>query len=397
MTDDTSTRFAEVADARAQGTASLGGWESSASRPKFDKDNGFLTEVRRRVNDFFERTRRRQRDCPQMYVKTAVIFTCLGLSYALLIFVAQSWWQAWLLALPLGLAMSAVGLNIQHDGAHHAYSRFPWVNKLMAMTMDLMGASSYFWHWKHDVFHHTYVNIDGHDTDIDVGAFARLSPHQKQRSFHRWQHFYMWLAYGLMTMRWQLWGDLRDFATGTVGEHKVPRPKGWQLAVFFGGKAVFFLGLLIPLLVHPLWVVVLFYVTSSMVVGIVMSMVFQLAHCVGQADFPEPGQDSLRMHKPWAIHQVETTVDYARRSRVLGWFLGGLNFQIEHHLFPRICHVNYSAITGIVEETCRQFGVRYTEHKSVVSGLLSHFRWLRRMGMPVAEGETRSWVAIAGG
>src|SRR5580765_5722853 len=115
MNEIISTKFAEVADARAQGTASPGWLEDSGGRPKFDKDNGFLTEVRRRVNDFFQRTGRRQRDCPQMYAKTLIIFAGLGLSYALLIFVAATWWQALLLALPLGMAMAAVGLNVQHD------------------------------------------------------------------------------------------------------------------------------------------------------------------------------------------------------------------------------------------------------------------------------------------
>jgi linoleoyl-CoA desaturase len=377
----TLARSDEATDARAQGTASSAlGEVDSGGRPKFESDPGFLTEVRRRVDNFFRTTGRRDRDCPQMYLKTAVIFAWLGLSYALLIFVATAWWQALLLALPLGLAMAAVGLNIQHDGAHHAYSRFPWVNKLMSVSLDLIGASSYFWHWKHNVFHHTYVNIEGHDTDIDVGAFARLSPHQKRLKFHRWQHLYMWLAYGIMTIRWQLWGDFRDWITGKVGGHKVPRPRGWELAIFLGGKTAFLLGLSIPLLVHPVWVVLMFYVASSLVIGIVMSIVFQLAHCVGEADFPLPGQGTVRMQKPWAVHEVESTVNYARRARVVGWFLGGLNYQIEHHLFPRVCHVNYSAIAPIVKETCREFGVRYAEHETVGAGLLSHYRWLRLMG-----------------
>ncbi|MCI0461391.1 MAG: acyl-CoA desaturase [Gemmataceae bacterium] len=351
--------------------------EESGRRPKFDNDSGFQGEVRRRVEEFLRATGRRQRDCPQMYVKTAVIFAWLALSYALLLFVVAAWWQALLVAVSLGLAMAAIGFNIQHDGAHHAYSRHAWVNKLMAMSVNLIGASSYFWHWQHNVFHHTYVNITGHDTDIDVGPFARLSPHQKRRWMHRWQHFYMWLLYGFMTMRWHFYGDFHDLIAGKVGAHKVPRPRGWELVVFLGGKAVFLLGLALPLLVHPVWVVLLFYITASLVVGLAMSIVFQLAHCVPEADFPLPRS---RMEKPWAVHQVETTVDYARRSWVFAWLLGGLNFQIEHHLFPRICHVNYPAIAGLVEETCREYGVRYAEHESVLAGLLSHFRWLRQMG-----------------
>ena len=147
---------------------------------KFGTNNGFQVELRRRVDEYFRTTGRRQRDCPQMYLKTAIILACFAASYVLLVFVAQAWWQALPLAILLGLAMAAIGFNVQHDGGHQAYSDHPWVNKLMAMTLDLIGGSSYLWHWKHDVFHHTYVNITGHDADIDLGFLGRLTPHQKR-------------------------------------------------------------------------------------------------------------------------------------------------------------------------------------------------------------------------
>jgi linoleoyl-CoA desaturase len=371
----------EDATAPGQEVPRQGAAQGPGARPKFDHDGGFQAEVRRRVEEFFRATGRRERDCPQMYLKTAVILAWLASSYALLVFVAAAWWQALPLAVLLGLAMAAVAFNIQHDGNHHGYSRHAWVNNLMAMSLDLVGASSYFWHWKHDVIHHTYANITGQDTDIDTDGLARLSPHQKRRKVHRWQHYYMWLLYGLMTVRWQLFGDFRDLVAGKVVDQKVPRPRGWDLVVLLGGKAVFVsLVFVVPMLLHPAWVVLLFYGAASMVVGVVMAIVFQLAHCVEQADFPLPQQDTGRMEKPWAVHQVETTVDFGRRNPLLTWFLGGLNFQIEHHLFPRVCHVNYPAITGLVEQTCREFGVRYAEHESLRSGLVAHFRWLRQMG-----------------
>jgi len=149
------------------------------------------------------------------------------------------------------------------------------------------------------------------------------------------------------------------------------------------GKVVFFsFALVVPLLLHPVWVVLLFYAAASWVQGVVLSVVFQLAHCVEEAAFPMPRPDTSRMEAAWALHQVETTVDFARRSRLLSWLVGGLNFQIEHHLFPRICHVNYPALSKVVETTCREYAVKYTEHPTLGAGLASHFRWLRRMGMP---------------
>lgn len=359
--------------------------EEAPGKPKFGKSNGFQVELRRRVEDYFRRSGRRQRDCPQMYLKTAIMIACFATSYVLLVFMAQAWWQALALAILLGLATAGIGFNIQHDGGHHAYSDYAWVNKLMAMTLDLVGGSSYLWHWKHVVLHHTYVNITGHDTDIDLGLLGRLTPHQRRYKFHRWQHWYLWPLYGVMAIKWQLLDDLHDALKGRIGEHRIPRPRGWDLVIFLGGKAVFFtLAFGIPLLFHPLWVVLVFYAVTAVVLGMVLSVVFQLAHCVEEAEFPLPRPDSGRIDNAWAIHQAETTVDFARRSRVAAWLLGGLNFQIEHHLFPRVCHVNYPALSNLVEETCRDFGVRYTEHASFRAGLTSHFRWLRQMGIPGA-------------
>jgi linoleoyl-CoA desaturase len=357
----------------------------AASHPtanlKFARNNEFQVELHHEVDQYFKATGKRQRDCPAMYVKSALIFGSFALFYWLLVFVAQTWWQALPLAVLLAFPIAGIGFSVQHDGGHHAYSRYAWINKLMSMSLDLVGGSSYMWHWKHAVFHHTYVNIDGHDTDIDLGMLARLTPHQKRRSFHRWQHFYIWLLYGVMAIRWHMFGDFKELVTGRIGAHKFPRPKGWELALFIAGKSIFFsLAFVIPLLMHTWWVVFLFYGVVAIVLGAMLSIVFQLAHCVEEAEFPLPDAESHKIEAAWAVHQAQTTVDFARSSRIVAWLLGGLNFQIEHHLFPRICHVNYPALAKIVEKTCRQFGVRYVEHKTFWSGLASHFLWLRRMG-----------------
>ena len=361
--------------------------EEPGRRLKFGGSSGFQVEVRRRVEEFFRSTGRRQRDCGQMYLKTAILVAVFAASYVLLVFVAQTWWQALPLAVVLGLGAAGIGFNIQHDGGHQAYSDYPWINKLMAMTLDVIGGSSYVWHCKHAVFHHTYVNITGHDADVDLGILGRLTPHQKWLTFHRWQHFYFWLLYGLLAIKWHLVSDFRNVITGRIGGHRFPRPRGGELAIFVAGKVTFLaLAFGIPLLFRPVWVVLLFYGVTALVLGMALSVVFQLAHCVEEAEFPLPRPDTGCIENAWAIHQAETTVDFARRSRVMAWLLGGLNFQIEHHLFPRICHINYAAMSKLVEETCREFGVKYAEHPSFRAGLASHFRWLRRMGMPSTNG-----------
>jgi linoleoyl-CoA desaturase len=316
-----------------------------------------------------------------MYLKTAVLFGAFATFYGLLVFAAQTWWQALPLAIMLGLTTAGIGFNVQHDGGHEAYSNRSWVNKLMSLTLDLIGGSSYLWHYKHGVYHHTYVNITHEDTDIDVGMLARLTPHQKRYWFHRFQHLYIWPLYGLFVIKWHLFDDFKDVIRGKIGNHRVPRPKGWDLFWFIAGKAVFLaLAFGIPLLFHPLWVVSVFYGVAAIVLGSTLSVVFQLAHAVEAAEFPMPLAETGDIENAWAIHQVETTVDFARRSRAAAWLLGGLNFQIEHHLLPRICHINFPALSPIVEGTCREFGVKFNEHPSFRAGVASHYRWLRAMG-----------------
>jgi linoleoyl-CoA desaturase len=351
-------------------------------RPKFPKDTaGFLTTLRTRVDAYFAHSGRRERDCGRMYLKTAVILAWFAAAYGLLVFAAPAWWLAVPLAVALGVAIAAVGFNIAHDGGHHAYSDRPWVNRLAALSLDLIGASSYLWHWKHGVFHHTYPNVEGQDTDITNEPVARFSPHQTRRWFHRWQHLYLWPAYALTAPRWHLYTDFLEVIRGRIGPHKIPRPKGRDLAAFLLGKVVS-IGLLlaVPMFFHPWWVVLLFYLLVTGVAGVVLSVVFQLAHCVGEAGFPLPAGG--QMGDAWAAHQVHTTVDFARTSRALTWLLGGLNFQVEHHLFPRVCHVHYPALAVIVEQTCREFGVRYAAHGSFLDGVAAHFRWLRELGRP---------------
>jgi linoleoyl-CoA desaturase len=349
-------------------------------RLRFSGDNAFHVELKRRVEAHLRATGRRERDCTEMYLKTAIIFASFASFYVLLVFVATTWWQVVPLAVALGLTVVAIGFDVMHDASHEAYSDHAWLNRAMAMSLDLVGGSSYFWRWKHNVFHHTFVNVIGYDTDINLAGLGRLTPHHPRAWIHRWQHIYVWFLYGVMVFKWQLYDDFRLALTGRMGEHQVPRPRGPQWIVFIGGKLVFVsLALGIPLLLHPAWAVAAIYAVTAVVVGVVLGVVFQLAHCVEHADFPVD-LGSGRMVTPWAVHQVETTVDFARENRAATWLLGGLNFQIEHHLFSRVCHINYPAIAPLVEQTCREFGVRYKHNKTFLTALRSHYCWLRSMG-----------------
>lgn len=349
---------------------------------EFEEDRTFEGDVRRRVDEYFKRGIGRSRQGSlQMYLKTGIILASFVSFYLLLVFSAANLWQGLTLAVLLGLSVAGIGFNIAHDAGHGAYSKTAWVNKLMAVTMDLVGVSSYVWFWKHAIIHHRYVNITGYDTDIDLGILGRLSPQSPMLPFHRWQHLYLWPLYGFLAAKMEFVDDFIRVIRGRIGRHGFPRPTGQDLVIFVAGKVVFFSwAFCIPLIFHPLGAVLLFYGVGVSILGIMLSVIFQLPHCVAQADFPVPEEKTGRMKNPWAVHQARVTLDFARTSRTVGQLVGGLNFHLEHHLFPTICHIHYPVITKIVEETCRDHGMKYSEHPSFRSGITSHYRWLKLMG-----------------
>ena len=233
-----------------------------------------------------------------MYFKTATILAWFFGAYSLLLFVFTSWWAVVPLAVVLGLAIAAIGFNIQHDAAHKGYSSRKWVNKMFAMTLDLIGGSSFMWDWKHNAIHHTYTNIAGHDDDINIGFLGRLAPDQPRYWFHRLQGVYLWLLYGFLAIKWHLFDDFYQICTGRIGGHKIPRPKGKDLVVFIAGKVVFLsMAFVIPMLLHPVWAVLAVYALAAFVSGVVLSVVFQLAHCVQKPRSP------CRLPCPMAVNR----------------------------------------------------------------------------------------------
>ena len=374
---------------KEQGTQTMNPQKSSTTtyKPlkslKFGEKTGFQAELTRRVEELFQNTDLQKRDCPEMYLKTVIILLSFSAAYVFLVFFAQKWWEALLLSIATGLSAVAIFFNIMHDGSHNSYSKLPWVNKLMAITVELIGFSSYYWKYGHTVLHHQYVNITGYDHDFDFGDLARITPFQRWFPHHRWQHYYIWLLYGYYAIEWALVNDFSNLLDGKFYNLNYPRPKGVNLAIFLIGKAVFLtLVFGIPLMFHSVKNVLICYGIFGFTVGIVFNCVFILAHEVEEAVFPAPPSEETGIVKnEWAIHQIETTVNLSCNNKFLSWFLGGLDFQIEHHLFPHICHVNYPKIAPIVEKTCQEYGIKYQKHKSIWASLSSHFRLLRRLGM----------------
>lgn len=340
----------------------------------------FHNELHRRVDAYFASTDKVPNAARGMRLKTAVIGVWFAVSWALLTFWANSWWEAVALCVSLGLAMAGIGFNVQHDGGHGAYSPHGPANRLMAFGLDMLGASSYIWSWKHNVFHHSNTNVVGKDADIDIRPLCRLAPTQPRHAAHRFQHLYIWFLYSFLVVKWHFFDDFTNLATGKIGGQKFPRPRGWDLVAFFGGKLLFFgWALIIPSFFHPVWQVLLAYVFVSATVSMTLAIVFQLAHTVEDAHF-EGKTAEADAPTEWSMHQIRTSVNFAPKNRLLSWYVGGLNYQIEHHLFPKICHLHLRDLSGIVQQTCVEFGVPYRIQPSARAAIASHARWIRSMG-----------------
>lgn len=349
------------------------------ARIRFATKTPFWIELKRRVDAHFEATGESRGGGRRMLLKTAVIFAWLFAGYAAaLVWGPSSWLAVIAFGLSCGLATAGLGMSVQHDGGHRAYSERPWLNRAAAAVLDFVGASSHVWRVKHGIVHHTYPNIEGADDDIEAGVFGRLAPGQPHRPMHRWQHLYLWPLYGFLTAKWFIYDDLHDLVRGRVGNHPLRWPRGAELAIFVVGKlAHLSWAIVVPMLVLGPVRGLLFYAALSAACGVTLAVVFQLAHCVEEAEFFAPtGPQEL----DFAAHQLATTVDFARRSKLVTWYVGGLNFQAVHHLFPRVCHLHYPALAEIIEATAAEYGVRYTATDRLSTALASHYRWLERMG-----------------
>lgn len=353
---------------------------TALSQVHFAPSGDLHADLKREVAEHLRRSGRPARGGWAMRAKTAAMLAWLAGSYLALLLLPVPGWTAPLLALSVGLAIAGVGFNVMHDANHGTLSSRRWVNRTFAFAADLIGGSSWVWRHKHNVLHHTWPNVSGMDTDGDAGALLRLTPQQPRRPFHRFQHLYAWALYGLFALKWWLYDDLRELLAGRIGGHAFARPRGAALAGLLAGKALFLAwAFVLPALLHPtLWLLPLWLLASASA-GVVLAAVFQLAHCVGEVSHPR-GREGAELPLDWAALQLATTSDFARGRRLLSWYVGGLNYQVEHHLFPGICHARYPELAPIVERTCRAHGVAYRAQPTLQAALAANLRWLRLLG-----------------
>ncbi len=356
------------------------------SQVKFiSKDkNAFWNELKTRVESYFVENNLSRNFNATMVAKTVVMLSAYLLPFVAILVFRPDFWVSLILWSVSGIAMAGVGMSVMHDANHGAYARTKAMNTFIGFSLNLVGGCSHNWRLQHNILHHTYTNITGLDDDIDDKLGMRFSPHTKLRGIQKLQFIYAFLFYGIITLYWVTLKDLiqlRRYTKNGVNPNTKSENAFLLLKILGNKVGYFFVSLYLPIaILHiPAWEIVTGFVTMHFIAGVILSVVFQMAHTVEFTTHPMPDENGA-IENAWAIHQMNTTKNFARDSKWISWYVGGLNFQVEHHLFPKICHVHYPALAHIVKETADEYGVPYLESETFNEALRSHIVTLKRFG-----------------
>ena len=342
---------------------------------------GFHEELRKRVDAYFDENGKSKFADWRMILKSVAIMALLCGSYISFLMSAGSPIWSILSTIAFAQGVILVGFNIMHDANHGSYSRSTVLNRIIGLSLDLVGGSSMCWRYKHNILHHTYTNINEIDDDLAVPGILRFSQGQPLHPWHQFQHWYAFPVYSFMTILWSTKSDFQKYFSGKIGDYTMPRHSIGETVLFFGVRLFYFGYILVfPMLFHPILHVLGFFFLVHAVVGITIATVFQVAHIVEASAFT--CDDSTQIENEWAVHQVETTANFSPNSKLATWYCGGLNYQIEHHLFPKISHVHYPAISTIIEATCRDFNVTYVSYPTFGKAIAAHIDFLKYLGTP---------------
>jgi linoleoyl-CoA desaturase len=349
------------------------------------KDKSLFSSVlKKRVDAYFEERGISKHANATMVIKTIVMLSGYIVPFVCLLAFLPPVWVALLLWTLMGIALAGIGMSVMHDANHGSYSEHKIVNTLVGHTLNLVGGLVHNWKLQHNVLHHTYTNISGHDDDIADRLVLKFSPHTQVKWYHRFQPFYACLFYGIMTFYWVFFKDFVQYVQyNRRGVNpNTPSQNAWLLTRLILLKSTYVVVMLIlPTLTFgiPFWQILLGFSIMHFTAGTILSLIFQLAHTVEETHHPLPNEAGV-VENDWAIHQMNTTVNFSRSNKFLSWYVGGLNFQVEHHLFPKICHVHYPAIAPIVKQTAEEYGIPYLEQTHFSGALKSHFTALKRFG-----------------
>ena len=346
-------------------------------------ENDFLTELRKRINLYFSEKEISPKAGSAMVMKSIFLMSLVALTYTALLLNFAGAFGVLALYVLLGFFVAIGVMNIAHDALHGSYVSRTAGNRILGLVMDLSGASSFYWKKEHTIDHHTFTNIAEHDADLKVPIVLRFCPKMPYRSFHRFQHWYAPVLYSLNLIHWIYSSDLKRiyhiFKNLRSGSGN-PTPVEITLLLSFKIlHTLLFLAIPILTLSVPWWQVVLGYIGYLATAGLTVTTIFQLAHIVENVAFPLPDEEG-KMDNSFARHQLSTTSNFATESRLVSFLFGGLNFQVEHHILPHICHTHLRKISPIVQSTAIEFGLPYHKNPTFFSAIRSHFRTLKKLG-----------------
>lgn len=344
----------------------------------------FFATVKERVENYFTDNKLSKNANGLMYFKTFFYMGGVFVFYGLIMSGQFTVPVMFAFAILLGMFKAFVGFNVSHDAIHGSYSSNDIINKIVSYSFNIIGASKSVWNVTHNIVHHTYTNIPGHDEDLEVApGLIRLSEHDKKNWIQRFQHFYAFPLYGFASLSWVFRKDYVKFFSKTIGHFDNSKKTVEDYLDLFLFKILYYVNFIVlPLIFLDItwWQFIIGFVCMHLIEGLVLGLVFQLAHVVEGAEFPEPNENG-NIEEAWAVHQMKTTANFARKSWLATFLCGGLNMQVEHHLFPKICHVHYPKLSEIVKKTAEEFNVPYIENTTFLGALKSHYIMLRHYGL----------------
>lgn len=354
-------------------------------RYKNNSQVDFVQELRKNVNRYFEESGISTYGNFNMFFKTLFMLSVYLVPYFLMITgVVTKPVLIVVLWIVMGFGSAGVGLSIMHDANHKSYSNKKWVNKVLSYTLSLLGGFPKTWQYQHNTLHHSFTNIDGLDDDITTINILRFSPNTPLRKIHKYQYIYAWFFYGLMTIYWTIDKDFRqlfrykkeysDFSGKSTVASILTELIVTKILYYAYILAVPFLFLQIPW-----WLIIVGYLSLHFTCGVVLGIIFQTAHVMPSSEYPMPDEEG-EMNNNWAVHQLITTTNYSPKGRVFSWLIGGLNYQVEHHLFPKICHIHYRSISNIVKNTANKYQLPYNVKGSFIEALGYHAKMLKALG-----------------
>jgi linoleoyl-CoA desaturase len=343
----------------------------------------FWKTLRKNTTQYFKEKGISVKGNSNMVTKTIVMLALYLLPIVLLFTLQVNIWLGLVLLVLAGIGKAGIGMSVMHDGLHGSYSSKKWVNRLTGASMYLIGSNVFNWKIQHNIYHHAYTNLHGLDEDIQTRWIIRLCEHTPLKPIHKFQHIYALFLYSLMSLS-MLFGDITQLITynktGITRKHNASPTV--ELIKALSVKAIYlFVLIVLPLLFtdYAWWQVLVGFLIMHLVAGFILSIVFQMAHITEGAQQPIPSENTPTANS-WAIHQLLTTSSFDRNSKLLNWYVGGLNFQIEHHLFPNICHIHYKELSVIVEQTANEFGIPYNLKPTLKAAFVSHVNRLKELG-----------------